>query len=116
MSYFFDAFSEYVLKERHTASDGQGGYFTEWQDGAVVQMSLDLGSSSEIRQAAAQDLKTVYTATFPIDTPVRYDDYLQSVEDGSVYRITSNPRDNKTPPTARHQLCFATAVRTELPK
>lgn len=115
MSYFDDAFDSYILKQRSIVSDGQGGYYTTWLDGSIVTMALDLGGSSEIRQAAAQGLKTVFTATFPIDTPVRYDDYLESVKDGAVYRITSNPSDNKTPPVARYQRCFATAIRTELP-
>lgn len=116
MSFFYDAFNEYYLKNKTTLPDGMGGYYTTWENGAIIKMSLDLGGSSEIRQAQAQNLKTVFTASFPIDTPVTYDNYLEDVETGDIYRITSNPKDNKTPPEATFQSCYATAVRTELPR
>lgn len=116
MSYFFDAFDDFYIKNRAVLPDGSGGTRVEWTNGAVVKMSLDLGDASEIRQAEAQGLKSVFTANFPIDTPVKYDDYLENVKTGAIYRITGNPQDNKTPETARFQSCFATAVRTELPR
>lgn len=116
MSFFFDLFDDYYLKNKSTKPDGEGGYLTEWENGAVVKMKLDLGGATETRQAQAQSLKTVFTASFPIDTPVTYDSYLECVETGIVYRITSDPKDNKTPDTATFQTCYATAVRTELPK
>ena len=115
MSYFYDGFEDYYILNKSVVPDGEGSTITEWNRGAVIKASLDLGGSSEIRQAQAQNLKTVFTATFPIDTPVQYDTYLESKESGDVYRVTSNPQDNKTPPDATFQSCFATAVRTELP-
>ena len=116
MSYFYDAFDDYWLKVKTMKPDGEGGFFTTWENSIVVKMSLDLGNSSEIRQAEAQKLETVFTATFPENTPVQYNDYLENVETGAIYRITGNPTDNKTPPEARFQSWYATAVRTELPK
>lgn len=116
MSYFFDAFDDFYIKERKMIPDSQGGFDFAWGNGPVVKMSLDLGNQSEIRQAESQGLKVVYSATFPIDTPVRYDNYLENVNTGAIYRITGNPMENKTPPDARFQSCFATAEKTELPK
>lgn len=116
MSYFFDAFDDFYIKNRSVSPDGEGGTITEWSDGAVIKASLDLGGSTEVRQAEAQNLKTVFTATFPIDTPVKYNDYIENVKTGKVYRITSEPKENETPPTAKYQSCFATAVRAELPQ
>ena len=116
MSFFFDGFDEYILKNRKTVDDGYGGAVTTWEDGATVKASFDLGSAAEIRQAEAQALRTVYTASFPIDTPVRYNDYLEDVKTGAIYRVTADPRENTTPETATYQACFASAVRTELPR
>lgn len=116
MSYYFDAFKEYYVKNKIKHNDGVGGTITEWLNGAVIKMSLDLGDSTEVRQAQAQGLKTVFTATFPIDTIVEYNDYVEDVETGEIYRITGEPKDNKTPPEARFQACYATAIRTELPQ
>lgn len=116
MSYFFDAFDDYYIKNRSVLPDGEGGVITQWTNGAVVKASLDLGGSTEVRQAEAQNLKTVFTATFPMNTPVKYDDYIENVKTGAVYRITGNPHDNETPPSASFQSCYATAIRTELPK
>ena len=116
MSYFYDAFDEFILKNRIVSPDGQGGYIVNWEDGPTVPMSLDRGTAAEIRQAESQQLQTVFTVTFPADTPVRYGDYVQSVNGRAVYRITSEPSENKTPPEARFQTCFATAIRTELPQ
>lgn len=116
MSFFYDAFNDFYIKNRSVISDGEGGTVTVWQNGAVVKMALDLGNAEERRIADASKLQTVFTATFPINTPVKYDDYLESVDTGVIYRITSDPKDNKTPPEASHQCCYANAIRTELPK
>lgn len=116
MSYFDDAFDEYILKNRSVVDDGEGGFVTNWVDGATIQAALDLGSSREVREAKARDLKTVYTATFPKNTPVRYGDYIESVETGEIFRITSEPSDNQTPEMAKFQSCFATAERVEFPR
>lgn len=116
MSYFYDAFDEYVIINKSIVDDGEGGYTTSWSDGATIKAAFDLGNASEQRQAQAQNLKRVYSVTFPKRTPVKYGDYLRKVETGEIYRITSDPTDNKTPDMARNQTCFATAERTELPQ
>ena len=115
MSYFYDAFDEYVIMNRAVEDDGEGGTITQWKEGAKIKMALDLGRSSEVRAAMAQGLKTVFTATFPKDTPVKYGDYVKAVDGGEVYRITSAPSDNGTPPGATYQSLYATAIREELP-
>ena len=94
MSFFYDAFNEYYLKNKTTLPDGMGGYYTTWENGAIIKMSLDLGGSSEIRQAQAQNLKTVFTASFPIDTPVTYDNYLEDVETGEKFTHCETFIDN----------------------
>lgn len=116
MSYFNDAFDDYVIINKAIIDDGEGGYTTAWSDGAVIRAALDIGSASEQRLADAQGLKKVYTATFPKRTPIRYGDYMRKISTGEIYRITSDPYDNQTPEMARNQSCFATAERTELPK
>lgn len=116
MSYFNDAFDDYWIKNRTVENDNEGGYVVNWSNGARVKMSLDIGSASETRRAQSEGLKTVFTAVFPKNTPVRYDNYLEHVETGEVFRITSNPLDNQTPEHARFPSCYATAIRTELPK
>lgn len=114
MSFFFDAFEDYYLKNKSILPDGEGGYITGWSDGVVVKASLNLGSANEIRVAQSQDLKTVFTITFPKNTPVKYGDYIEKISTGEIYRITSEPKDNVTPNTATYQTCFATAEKTEL--
>ncbi len=116
MSYFYDAFDDYVIINKAIIDDGEGGYITTWADGATIKAALDLGSANEQRQAEAQSLKKVFTATFPRRTPIRYGDYMRNARTGEIYRITSDVEDNVTPPMARNQSCFATAERTELPQ
>ena len=116
MSFFYDAFHDFYIKNRSVEDDGEGGTITHWTNGAMVKMALDLGNAEERRVAEARNLQTVFTASFPINTPVNYNDYLESVDTGFVYRITSNPKDNTTPPAATYQCCYANAIRTELPK
>ena len=115
MSYFYDAFDEYVIMNRSVEDDGEGGTITQWKEGATVKIAFDLGGSSEVRTAQAQGLKVVFTATFPKDTPVKYGDYVKAVDGGEVYRIPSAPSGNGTPPGATFPSLYATAIREELP-
>lgn len=115
MSFFYDAFKDFIIKNRSVVSDGEGGYITTWADGAVVKMSLTLGSAQEAREALSQRLNATFTVALPIDTPVKRDDYLQSADTGYIYRIATNPQDNSTPPEAVYQCLYCTAERTELP-
>ena len=115
MSFFYDAFKDFTINNRSVVSDGEGGYITTWTDGAVVKRSLTLGSAQEAREALSQRLNATFTVALPIDTPVKRDDYLQSVDTGDIYRIATNPQDNRTPPEAVYQCLYCTAERTELP-
>ena len=95
MSFFYDAFKDFTIKNRSVVSDGEGGYITTWTDGAVVKMSLTLGSAQEAREALSQRLNATFTAALPIDTPVKRDDYLQSVDTGDIYRRTTERRPKR---------------------
>lgn len=114
--FFFDSFDEFWLLYPNKYPDGLGGHTVEWVELEKVKMRLDLGSAKETREAMAMSLKTVFTASFPANTPVISDSYLKNVETGEIFRIIGNPQDNLTAPIAKYPSGYANAERTTLPR
>ena len=61
MSLLDDFSHSCIIMDKLTKPDGEGGYATEWREGAEFANYVALDSSLEARQAEAQGVASVYT-------------------------------------------------------
>lgn len=104
-----------VLMEKSRASDGEGGYYTDWREGASFQNYQALDTSMEARRAEKEGVTSVYSALVDKAVPIEYGDYFKDTETGETYRVTSNPADKQAPRSSTMPLKYFTAERKELP-
>ena len=105
-----------VFKEKKRTTDGEGGYYIEWTDGAEFTVYQSLDTSMEARTAEKQGVTSVYSALVDKALPIEYGDYFKDTETGLTYRVTSNPSEKESPKSATFALKYFTAERKELPK
>ena len=63
MSLMDDFKSTCIMLDRRTASDGEGGYTTEWIEGAKFVAAISLDSSITAKIAEKQGVTGLYTVT-----------------------------------------------------
>lgn len=89
-----------VLLNKTTTADGYGGYETTWADGAEFKAAIVLDTSIEARVAKQQGVTGIYTVTTSRVLNLQYHDVFRRVEDGKIFRVTSDGDDKKTPDSA----------------
>ncbi len=100
MSLLSDAMTECVMLDKRTRADGYGGYITEWVDGASFSAAIVLDTSMQARIGEKQGVTALYTVTTGKALNFQYHDVFRRLEDGKVFRVTSDGDDKKTPPSA----------------
>ena len=103
-----------TLIDRRTVSDGQGGFTTQWVDGAEFTAAIIKDSSMQARAAEKQGVTELYTVTVDKGLALEYHDVFRRESDGQVFRVTSNIRDSETPARASFQIGQVTAERWAL--
>lgn len=104
-----------VLMEKIRTPDGEGGYTTEWTEGAAFQNFQALDTSMEARRAEKEGVTSVYSALVDKAVPIEYNDYFKDMTTGNTYRVTSDPKDKQAPSSASFSLKFFTAEKKVLP-
>lgn len=114
MSLLSDAMTTCVILNKHTEPDGYGGYITTWADGAEFKAAIVLDSSMEARIGEKQGVTALYTVTTPRALNLQYHDVFRRVEDGKIFRVTSDGDDKKTPKSAGLDMRQVSAEEGEL--
>lgn len=104
---------ECVMQDKLSYSDGEGGTWTEYADGAEFKCYPALDTSMQARIAEAQGVKSLYNVLVPNAVQISVGDIFRDVTDGVYFRVTSFPKE--TPATSRLDLKAFTAEKTELP-
>lgn len=105
-----------IMQEKRTVPDGEGGFFTAYQDGAPFKCYPDLQSSVQARQAEKLGVTSLYDVLIPKNVPLSVGDIYRDETLGAYFRVTQNPKEKSTPETSTLDLNFFTAEKTELPK
>lgn len=103
-----------VMLERHTESDGEGGFTTTWKDGASFMAAIVRNSTAQVRIAEQQGFTNVYTVTTSPNAPLSFHDVFRRESDGQVFRVTSNGDDMQTPKVASFQFMQVNAEEWRL--
>lgn len=109
MSLLSDAMEKCVMLNKVVQSDGFGGYYTQWIEGAEFQAAITFDTSIEARVADAQGVSSVYTVTTDRGMVLDYHDVFKRLSDGKVFRATSDGDDKATPKSARLNMRQVTA-------
>jgi len=104
-----------VMLNKQTVADGYGGYITTWADGAQFQAVIVFDTSIEARAAEKQGVSSLYTVTTTKALTLEYHDAFRRVEDGKIFRVTSDGDDKYTPASATLNMRQVTAEEWSLP-
>ena len=109
MSLLTQAMEDVVLLEKKRTPDGEGGFTTEWAEGAQFMAAITFDNSIEARTAEKQGVTSLYTVTVPLNAKLEYHDVFKRLRDGKVFRVTSDGDDKITPAAASFQFAQVTA-------
>ena len=97
-----------ILLEKKRVPSDEGGWVTEWTEGAEFTNYQDLNSSME-------GVTSLCSALVDKAVPIEYNDYFKDKGTGETYRVTSNPEEKQAPKSASFSLKYFTAERKAVP-
>lgn len=114
MSLLTDSMEKCVILNKQTVSDDYGGYVSSYQDGAKFLAAIRFDTSMEGRTAEKQGVTSLYTIITQKAMNLQYHDIFRRVEDGKIFRVTSDGDDKKTPESATLNMREVTAEEWSL--
>lgn len=115
-SLYEKAMKKFIFLESHREPDGRGGFYTEWHEGAEFSAAVAFDNSMQAKTAQKQGVTSVYTIYTKKAVEFEYHDVIKRLEDGKIFRITSNGKDKKTPESAALNMLAVSAEEWELPR
>lgn len=115
MSLFIVQMEDCQFMNKTSVSDGQGGFDTEYTEGAIFKATISFNNTLNAKVALKQGVKSVYMVTTPLSVNLQYHDVIKRLEDGKIFRITSDGNDRRTPKTASFEFRRVSAEEWELP-
>lgn len=115
-SLYEKAMKKFIFLESHREPDGRGGFYTEWHEGAEFPAAVAFDNSMQAKTAQKQGVTSVYTVYAKKSVKFEYHDVIKRLEDGKIFRITSNGKDKKTPESAALNMLAVSAEEWELPR
>ena len=109
MSLLQQAMTDVVAMEKTRVSDGEGGFIVDWVDGAVFKAAITFDTSMQSRIGEKQGVSSRYTVTTSKNAKLEYHDVIRRLNDGKIFRITSDGDDKQTPDSASFQFLQVTA-------
>lgn len=106
----------FAIMEKSRVPDGEGGYITEWHEGAEIELAVRHDQTIQALRAMAEGVTSVYTFLAPKNCGLDFHDVVKRKTDGQCFRITSQSGETVTPPSASFDLTAVTAERWELTK
>lgn len=109
MSLLQQAMTDVVAMEKTRVSDGEGGFIVDWVDGAVFKAAITFDTSMQSRIGEKQGVSSRYTITTTKSAKLEYHDVIRRLNDGKIFRVTSDGDDKQTPDSASFQFLQVTA-------
>lgn len=98
MSLLNDAFTQCQMLHKISSDDKLGSDTgTRWVRGATFDAAIVFDLSIEAATAQAQGVSSVYTVTTHRSKVLEYHEVFQRLEDGKIFRVTSDGDDKATP-------------------
>lgn len=100
MSMIEESMEACAIMQKVRIPDGEGGFTTQWTEGAGFQAAITFDTSLQARVADKQGVSSLYTVTTAKNASLEYHDVIKRLGDGKVFRITSDGDDKQTPARA----------------
>lgn len=104
-----------VMLEKRRTPDGEGGFITDWSEGARFEAAITYNNSIEAVAAEKQGVTSLYTVTTSKNAKLEYHDVFRRLSDKKIFRVTSDGDDVVTPQRATFQFSQVTAEEWSLP-
>lgn len=90
MSLLDNAFETFRFLNKLRQPDGEGGYITTFSEGAEFKANARLDTSMQAKIAEKQGVTSLYTITTRKSVALEYHDIIKRVQDGKIFRVTSD--------------------------
>ena len=115
MNLYEAAMEDSVIIDKTTVPDGYGGVKTVYTEGAPIDVAYSFDASTQARIAAQEGVKNRYTLTTKKSVVLQFTDIVKRVRDGKYFQITSDGKDNLTPPSSSLDIRQVEAEEWEMP-
>lgn len=116
MSLLSEYMETFAFMDKSHVSDGEGGFTVTWtQSEATFTAAIRFDSSVQAKRAQAEGVRDLYTIITEKSTELDFNDVVKRIEDGTVYRVTTNGKDKKTPASAGLNMRAVSAEMWEIP-
>ncbi|MCQ2369203.1 MAG: hypothetical protein MJ007_01860 [Paludibacteraceae bacterium] len=107
-----------VIMNKAKVPDGQGGYTTQWTEGAEIMVAITFDTSIRASlqglRAESETANVTYTLTTTRDNALEFHDVIKRLSDNATFRVTSDGKDNKSPKVSTLNMSQVSAERWEL--
>ena len=114
MSLLREFMTECVFMNKAKVPDGEGGFTTEWTEGAQIDVAIVHNSTMQARIAEKEGVTSTYTLTTTKENSLEFHDVIKRLSDNAIFRVTSNSEDTTTPQSATLNMAQVQAERWEL--
>lgn len=114
-----DALSEPVVKlDEVSVSDGEGGFVTEYREGAPFTATITIDNSVQsaikaTKVAQKESESKIYKVSTPINAKLKQGDVIKRLEDGKTFRIITS--SDETAKISSFRFNLTKAEEWELP-
>ena len=115
MSLLDSMMEECVLMDKVSVSDGMGGFYYTWTDGAKFSATIIKQGSPIVTVAEQQGVNEQYNVITPTGAALDFHDVFRRVSDGAIFRVTGRIRDTQAPAASSVQIAKVTAERWVIP-
>ena len=86
-----------VWLEKVREPDGEGGFITNWAEGAEFLAAIVFSTSIQARRADKEGVSSLYRVTTNKKVTLEYHDVFKRLNDGKIFRVTSDGDDVASP-------------------
>lgn len=103
-----------VIMNKSKVSDGEGGFTTEWTEGAEIKVAIVNDISMQARVAEQQKVTSTYTLTTSRENALEFHDVIKRLSDGETFRVTSDGSDKQSPKVSSLNMSQVSAEKWSL--
>lgn len=100
---------DFILLNKIKTSDNQGGYTTEWVEGATIKAVIVNDTSMRARIGESEGVTSTFTITTTRSNALEFHDVLKRVRDNKIFRVTSDGDDKQSPKVASMDMAQVSA-------